>query len=95
MHPIFRNIGYSPRIWGLSYGHLFTTLFGGLFALMLGRAAGILAGFCLAVAAVAAMYGFFYWQRNADMVEFAARRCGMIGKNLSPYGISEQRFEIT
>jgi hypothetical protein len=94
MNPTYRNIGYSPKIWGVSYIHLFTSLFSGVFAMMLFRPIGIIWGFLLALLSTAGIYAYYYWLENADMIELEAKRRTMIGKNLVSYCHSRQSIKI-
>ncbi|MBN1199213.1 MAG: hypothetical protein JXA23_07665 [Bacteroidales bacterium] len=63
-NPIFRNIQFQPRIWGLSYVHLFGSLGGVFVSLMFFKSFGILVGLVIAVILGGVAYCYFYWVDN-------------------------------
>lgn len=85
MNPLYRNVGYSPRIWGVSYIYLFTTLFGFVFLLLILKSLGLMRGFIISVLACLSLYSYFYWLSNRDQVEYEARRKRKYRKHLVCY----------
>jgi len=85
MNPVYRNVGYSPRIWGVSYVYLFSTLFGFIFLILILKGLGMVTGFALSVAVSLGMYLYFYWVSNRDPVEYEARKKRKYKKNLVCY----------
>lgn len=85
MNPLYRNVGYSPRIWGVSYVYLFTTLFSFVFLLLILKSLGLMTGFIVSVLISLSLYGWFYWLSNRDQVEYEARRKRKYRKHLVSY----------
>ncbi len=95
MHSLYRNIQYKPRIWGLYFSSLFTSL--GIFLLLLmilSVSVNLFAALFLSIFSLAIMYGYFYFKDNRDEIEYRAKRENYIKNRLVSYSVSEQRKVI-
>lgn len=63
-NPIYRNIQYKPKIWGLCYTNLFGTLILVFMAIMIFKTEGILTGFGVGIALGIISYSYFFWNDN-------------------------------
>ena len=63
-NPIFRNIQFKPKIWGLCYSNLFGTLGLVAVAIMIFKAEGIITGFSVGIGLGIISYIYFFWNDN-------------------------------
>ena len=65
---IFRNIQHEPRIWGITFGHVFGTLILSLVLTLICQSleAGTLATAVAGGGSAAACYGLAYWADNRE-----------------------------
>ena len=65
---IFRNIQHEPRIWGITFGHVFGTLIASLVLVMIGQSleAGGLVTAVTGGGCAAGGYGLFFYLDNRD-----------------------------
>jgi len=93
-NPVYRNIQFDPRIWGVSYKSLFGAL--GLlmigimfFKSLLGLLGGIAAGAGLAIG----FYAYSFWNDNRDQVESAGKKTPLRSL-IASYTAGTQRVRI-
>jgi len=65
---IFRNIQHEPRIWGITFGHVFGTLIASLVLVMIGQSleAGGLVTAVAGGGVASGGYGLFFYLDNRD-----------------------------
>jgi len=93
-NPIYRNIQFDPRIWGVSYKSLFASLGVLLVGLMLFKSfLGLVGGMAAGVAAAAGYYAYAFWDDNRDKVESAGRKTP-IRRVVAAYSMGTQRIRL-
>ena len=93
-NPVYRNIQYDPKIWGVSYKALFASLFAFLIGVMVFKSMfGIFGGFGIGTAISLVMYLYARLKENRDQIEFLAKSCP-IKKRLSSYVMSSQKIRL-
>lgn len=74
-NPVYRNIQFDPRIWGISYKSLFACL--GIllvgiifFKSIVGLAGGLVAG----IGSALGFYAYKFWDDNRDKIETTGKK---------------------
>lgn len=61
---IYRNINFKPRIWGVSYTSLFSSIFIWFITFFILRHINLLTGFFVSIFIAFICYIFYYWNDN-------------------------------
>jgi len=93
-NPVFRNIQFDPRIWGVSYKSLFTALGVLLVGLMVFKSfLGLVGGMAAGLASCACYFSYAFWNDNRDKVESEGRKT-KIRRVVAAYTMGTQRVLI-
>ncbi len=93
-NPVYRNIQFDPRIWGISYKSLFACLGILLVGIMffksfLGLAGGLAAG----IGSSLGYYAFKFWDDNRDKIETEGKKTP-IKAIVAAYSIGTQTLRM-
>ena len=92
--PIYRNIQFKPKIWGLDYTHLFATLILFMVAVVFLKSFGLLIGFIGGAVLGGIAYAYFFYIDNRDPVEAEASKQNILKNQLTSYTLSHQKVII-
>ena len=92
---IYVNIMFKPKIWGVYFTSLFTSLGRFVIALMvLSLLTDIIISFFFNIIFFSGVFGYFYHRDNRDEIEHSAKRSGTLKSRISSYTTSEQSIRI-
>jgi hypothetical protein len=93
-NPIFRNIQFDPKIWGISFKSLIAAM-GILFVgIMLFKSfMGLVGGMAAGVASAVGYYVFAFWNDNRDKIESEGRKTP-IKRVVASYVIGSQKIKL-
>jgi O-antigen/teichoic acid export membrane protein len=92
--PIYRNIQYKPKIWGISYINLFIVLLIMLFSMLFLKGFGLVVGIVGGAICTVIAYTYFFYKDNRDAVEAAAKEENFLKDSLTSYTISNQTINF-
>jgi hypothetical protein len=93
-NPIYRNIQFDPRIWGVSYKSLLAAMGILLVGIMLFKSIlGLVGGMAAGLASTAGYYSYAFWNDNRDKIESEGRKTP-IKRVVASYVIGSQTIKI-
>lgn len=93
-NPVYRNIQFDPRIWGVSYKSLFGALGILLLGIMLLKSMlGLLGGLAAGTGLALGYYAYSYWNDNRDQVESSGKKTP-VRSMIAAYSTGTQTVKI-